>query len=79
MLNYFLRFFFVHKNHIIVRMVHKISFAAKKSGINEISPETLIVLSHAAEQRMRTVLERLTACSLHRNDPHKVYCQFKDF
>ena len=45
---------------------------AQSQGVTEITLDALAIISHATEHHMRNVLERLTACSLHRNDPHKV-------
>ena len=48
------------------------SILGKAHGLQDASNDTVILISHAAEQRLRNVLERLTACSVHRSDPHKV-------
>ncbi|XP_066936097.1 transcription initiation factor TFIID subunit 4-like [Clytia hemisphaerica] len=40
-------------------------------GIGEVTNDAMAVISHATEHHMRNILERLTACCMHRNDPHK--------
>lgn len=44
---------------------------AQTFGIKDIGNSVLTVISHATEERLRNLIERLTACSLHRSDPHK--------
>ncbi|XP_065676167.1 transcription initiation factor TFIID subunit 4-like [Hydra vulgaris] len=44
---------------------------AKKHGLTEISPDYYTILSHAVENRLRCLMERLVVCCLHRNNPHK--------
>merc|ERR1719397_979590 len=41
-----------------------------KAGLHGVSADALTIVSHALEERLRTLLERLTACCLHRNDCH---------
>ena len=50
---------------------------AHSHGIAEITSDALAIISHSTEHHMRNILERLTACCMHRNDPHKV-CFFQN-
>lgn len=58
---------------IVVLFFIIIIIQAHSQGVAEITPDALAIISHSTEHHMRNILERLTACCMHRNDPHKVY------
>jgi len=49
----------------------RIEAIAKKCGMSDVHGDVMKMVSHATEQRLRALVERLSACCVHRNDPHK--------
>ena len=49
-----------------------ISVAVRVNGIQDVSEDALVLLSHATQERMRDVVEKLTEISQHRMQALKV-------
>lgn len=49
----------------------KLEALAHKNGISEVSQEVLSLVSHAAEQRLRNILEKISTLSLHRLEVYR--------
>ena len=47
-------------------------FAVKKHHLREPNKDVLSMVSHATEERLRNIIERLSVLSLHRVEAHKV-------
>ncbi|XP_015770541.1 PREDICTED: transcription initiation factor TFIID subunit 4-like [Acropora digitifera] len=50
----------------------KLEALAHKNGLSEVSQEVLSLVSHAAEQRLRNILEKISTLSLHRLEVYRV-------
>ena len=46
--------------------------AASKNGLSDVSQDVLSLVSHAAEQRLRNILEKVSTISLHRLEVYRV-------
>lgn len=49
----------------------KLETLAHKNGLSEVSQEVLSLVSHAAEQRLRNILEKISTLSLHRLEVYR--------
>lgn len=47
-------------------------FTARKRGVSDVSQEVLSLVSHATEQRLRNILEKISTISLHRLEVYRV-------
>ena len=52
--------------------------SAKRRKIVDIHQDAVSVVSHAVQERLRNILERLCTCSMHRVESHKVGCKNSD-
>lgn len=53
-------------------LIFFLCFVAHKNGLSEVSQEVLSLVSHAAEQRLRNILEKISTLSLHRLEVYRV-------
>lgn len=49
-----------------------IFFTARKHGLSEVSQEVYNLVSHATQERLRNILEKLSTISLHRLEVYRV-------
>jgi len=49
-----------------------LNVAASQHGVERLSPDASLLLSHALQLRLRTVLEKLSVVAEHRNDIYRV-------
>lgn len=49
-----------------------LSFTARKHGLSEVSQEVYNLVSHATQERLRNILEKLSTISLHRLEVYRV-------
>jgi len=47
-------------------------FTARKHGLSDVSQEVLSLVSHATEERLRNILEKVSTISLHRLEIYRV-------
>lgn len=47
-------------------------YAARKLGIEEVSPDVINLISHASQTRLKTMIEKLSVISEHRMENIKV-------
>lgn len=47
-------------------------FTARKHGLSEVSQEVFNLVSHATQERLRNILEKLSTISLHRLEVYRV-------
>ena len=47
-------------------------FAVKKHGLDSLTPDVVGMVSHATQERLRNLLEKLSTISLHRVEIYKV-------
>lgn len=55
-----------------VRACVCVSFTAKRFGVTEVPMETVTFISHAAQSRLRTIIEKVSTVAQHRLDSCKV-------
>lgn len=51
---------------------HWFLFLARKYGINDVSGDTVNIISHAAQERLRDIVEKLSTIAEHRIEIYKV-------
>ena len=47
-------------------------FTAKKHGLSDVSQDVFNLVSHATQERLRNILEKLSTISLHRLEVYRV-------
>eukprot|EP00794_Sanderia_malayensis_P019185 gene19185-21107_t len=55
----------------------KIEAIVKKHNLREVQQDVISIVSHAAEERLRNILERMAVLSLHRVEAHKNHPEFE--
>ena len=63
-------------NVAIVIVTFIFIFPVKKHNLREPNKDVLSMVSHATEERLRNIIERLSVLSLHRVEAHKVCIPF---
>lgn len=61
--------------HLIVYTIYNFNYfytLAKKHGLEEVSPEVINLISHASQNRLKNLIEKLSVISEHRLENPKV-------
>ena len=60
------------KQSVTYRYAILVSFAVKKHGLDSLTQDVAGMVSHATQERLRNLLEKLSTISLHRVEIYKV-------
>lgn len=58
--------------HCSFNLQYILCFTARKHGLTDVSQEVLSLVSHATQERLRNILEKMSTVSLHRLEVYRV-------